>query len=112
MCDCCCLFVVVVFVCFFCCCYLILLLLDLSSISLFIDPGRQLGTSYKKQIIMGNTSSDKFIPAKSTRLELMEGGGGDIDKVRIEVRTVDTPKPKSGQVLIEVKVRYDARSNF
>ena len=71
-----------------------------------------MGTSYKKQIIMGNTSSDKFIiPVKSTRLELMEGGGGDIDKVRIEVRTVDTPKPRSGQVLIRVMVRT-TRSNF
>ena len=50
---------------------------------------------------MGNSTSDLKIPAKSKRLELLEGNS-DIDKVRIEVKVVDTPKPKSGQVLIKV----------
>ena len=59
---------------------------------------------------MGNASSSKDIPAKSTRLELVEGNS-DIDKVKIEVRTVDTPKPRSGQVLIRVMVRT-TRSNL
>lgn len=59
---------------------------------------------------MGNASSSKDIPAKSTRLELVEGNS-DIDKVKIEMRTVDTPKPRSGQVLIRVMVRT-TRSNL
>ena len=59
---------------------------------------------------MGNSTSDLKIPAKSKRLELLEGNS-DIDKVRIEVKVVHTPKPKSGQVLIKV-IADEIQDNF
>jgi NADPH:quinone reductase len=48
---------------------------------------------------MGNTNVK--IPAKCRRLVLSEANS-DIEKVKIEVETIDTPKPRSGQVLIKV----------
>ena len=50
---------------------------------------------------MGNGNSSASVPSKTRRIVLVEANK-EMDKAKVEIETIDTPKPKSGEVLIRV----------